>query len=600
MADPFDVPLPAIGAKPWTLNPAVEEVRDRIGSVDDIIETGRLSPDGLEAELIAVASDLNPEALSDEFIAQQVVTEGTETNTEVYSAINTSVDTAISDYRGKQSVNVRDYKLPGDPDDSASFQRAHDALGSKGGAIIVPQTATGYILGTPLYITKKWVRVLGQGAEIRGTIFVGDATTPEQMNGLITGLNWIFTGVAPGRNGIVFRNTRQFEVTGCQFTNCDNAILMDAGTGAGFHSISSINIHHNQFFTCNYHVKAIDGNSFANAAISDCVIDTNIMNIALYRNIDIQQIDGIHISGNTTFMIGYTKYGTDPNILLKEQCIYIGSSNFVQIHGNNLFEAGYEGILLENARGANISGNAIPRPGQRNLRSGIKVTGLTNSTIEISNNRVELYTRDAVELLGTTASPAILIGNVGRYDAGTPTYWGLSEGAPAITTVSHAVVAVDSAFTGPVPITGVGQSTSTGENIRLSQLNAGIRSHSRLGPWSVFSDRVVTTGTFTAGGTTNLGLLRDATNVAQNYGGLIFVTAKRTSDSAAKTSTYWLHIQGNSVTTLSAKGLTAGAAADDPSFTWGTSSNTLQATAVGSTSGSFTFDYTVLGNLLIV
>lgn len=36
MADPFEVSLPGIGQAPWNLNPALEEVRDRIGSVEDI------------------------------------------------------------------------------------------------------------------------------------------------------------------------------------------------------------------------------------------------------------------------------------------------------------------------------------------------------------------------------------------------------------------------------------------------------------------------------------------------------------------------------------------------------------------------------------
>lgn len=53
MADPFEVTLPGIGQAPWNLNPAVEEVRDRIGSVEDITAG---SP--FETELgIKVASD---------------------------------------------------------------------------------------------------------------------------------------------------------------------------------------------------------------------------------------------------------------------------------------------------------------------------------------------------------------------------------------------------------------------------------------------------------------------------------------------------------------------------------------------------------------
>lgn len=35
MAEPFDVTLPAVGAKPWTLNPAVQEIRQRIRVFED-------------------------------------------------------------------------------------------------------------------------------------------------------------------------------------------------------------------------------------------------------------------------------------------------------------------------------------------------------------------------------------------------------------------------------------------------------------------------------------------------------------------------------------------------------------------------------------
>lgn len=53
MASPFDVSLPAVGAKPWNLNPALTEIRTRIGSTDDIIATGRLSETGVSSAAIS-------------------------------------------------------------------------------------------------------------------------------------------------------------------------------------------------------------------------------------------------------------------------------------------------------------------------------------------------------------------------------------------------------------------------------------------------------------------------------------------------------------------------------------------------------------------
>ena len=77
MAAPFNVPLPAPGDKPWNLNPAVEEVRSRIGAVNDLTTTGRLGEEALNTTIealieagvppmIATAlADLDPELFAD-------------------------------------------------------------------------------------------------------------------------------------------------------------------------------------------------------------------------------------------------------------------------------------------------------------------------------------------------------------------------------------------------------------------------------------------------------------------------------------------------------------------------------------------------------
>lgn len=49
MAAPFTVQLPAVGAKPWNLNPSIVELRTRIGNTDDVINTGRLSESNISS-----------------------------------------------------------------------------------------------------------------------------------------------------------------------------------------------------------------------------------------------------------------------------------------------------------------------------------------------------------------------------------------------------------------------------------------------------------------------------------------------------------------------------------------------------------------------
>lgn len=58
MASPFDAPLPSVGQKPWTLNPAVIELRTRQGTVEDVINAGRLSPSGLADAIGEAASGI--------------------------------------------------------------------------------------------------------------------------------------------------------------------------------------------------------------------------------------------------------------------------------------------------------------------------------------------------------------------------------------------------------------------------------------------------------------------------------------------------------------------------------------------------------------
>lgn len=92
MAEPFTQSLPDIGAKPWTLNPVITEMRGRISDTDDIISTGRLSEEGLQDAITAAAAELDPEALSDSFIGLQLETPGSDSN----SAATGLIDTALT------------------------------------------------------------------------------------------------------------------------------------------------------------------------------------------------------------------------------------------------------------------------------------------------------------------------------------------------------------------------------------------------------------------------------------------------------------------------------------------------------------------------
>jgi lysophospholipase L1-like esterase len=88
----LDLPIPGVTPGPeWaTKNNAA------LNALNEVMETGRLSQEGLEAELVSTAADLNPEALSDSFIAQQIATPGSQTATELSGAVEGEVATKIA------------------------------------------------------------------------------------------------------------------------------------------------------------------------------------------------------------------------------------------------------------------------------------------------------------------------------------------------------------------------------------------------------------------------------------------------------------------------------------------------------------------------
>lgn len=84
MANPFDAPLPSVGQKPWTLNPAIIELRGRQGTVEDVINTGRLSASGLAEEIAEAAASVE---VNDATVANLFAEPTSDTNTALVDQI---------------------------------------------------------------------------------------------------------------------------------------------------------------------------------------------------------------------------------------------------------------------------------------------------------------------------------------------------------------------------------------------------------------------------------------------------------------------------------------------------------------------------------
>lgn len=152
MADPFYEPLPEMGQKPWDLGGAVQEIRERIAGTDDVIQTGRLSPGGLSQEIALAAGELNPEALSDTFIAAKV----NETNSDTRNAV---LDLAMG-------VSPTWFGAVGDgiADDTAELQATFAAAGTR--PVLIDRH---YRITAPIVISTNNQTVLGAGGKVLGS-----------------------------------------------------------------------------------------------------------------------------------------------------------------------------------------------------------------------------------------------------------------------------------------------------------------------------------------------------------------------------------------------------------------------------------------------
>lgn len=106
-------------------------------------------------------------------------------------------------------------------------------------------------------------------------------------------------------------------------------------------------------------------------------------------------IDGLVITGCTFFTQAHEVQLTD-----KKNNINVIGSNYINITGCNLFEAGEESIYLSDVRGVTINGNNIVWCGQVVPSGGIVIDGIHKnvnlSSIEITNNNIQYPTDDAI------------------------------------------------------------------------------------------------------------------------------------------------------------------------------------------------------------
>lgn len=277
-------------------------------------------------------------------------------------------------------------RLSVENDYTNALKRCIDLLDyDNGGIITIPQGAT--INFTEIEITKKNVKILG-GGRLKGKIIL-NSSDDQQFNFSIE--NVILSNTIP----IEVKKGRRFKINNCVFENCDKAIYINPSADASFHSIAMANISHNEFIEVNY---ALYGEKYSGAIdlqVNDFIFADNTINKAYYSHIYLKEIDGIVIHNNTMFFPSYDQLNNT-----KEYNIFIGSGDWIVISGNNLFESGYESILLENCKHPNISDNNVAWCGQRVPSSAIKLKSSNNleSCFKITDNNISLSSLHGIEI----------------------------------------------------------------------------------------------------------------------------------------------------------------------------------------------------------
>lgn len=446
-------------------------------------------------------------------------------------------------------------------------------------------------------LSVKDVQVTGGGSLKNGPLILNK---PASTGDIRCDINHVlFVGTGYVTNGIELIGGRRVTITNCVFDGLNAAILRRRDAGQIFHNVAMVRVTNNDINTVNYAFK-VEHNTDASSwqYTSDCAFDNNQINIARVCHIEMDGIDGTHITGNVMFMVGYTS--SDATLkALKANNIKIGQSDWVIIQGNNLFEAGTESILLDKAKHFSITNNHCAWPGQRQPSDGIRLTGSSEPNGVITGNTVSRFTRHGIAI-ETSLDTAIItsinvFGNTIEWMAAPPSYYGAID----LTTIPHSTVYQP--VNSPTNLfntlnTSIGGLTASIRNRLVEGFRLGAKGS--IGGSPAITKTVIAP-TAIATITQEMGSL-----LSNSYCGLLQVEARSSpGTSGSGLASYLLHVTkqpGSTgvITVVSAQGLTTGSTANSPSFTFSMAAdNTLVVTPVGSSSGTFVFWITAMGTL---
>lgn len=480
-------------------------------------------------------------------------------------------------------LNVRGFGARGNgiADDTAAIQAAINAA-PNGSAVMIPN---GWICRfTTLELNKPGVSLIGPGKLTHGTLYVGSDTATVEYTSRLEHLSYDgYAANDSAKSFVVLKRCRGFKIAGNTIENTGKAISVPPTT-TGFHSVAMLDVTDNRFAGVNV---AFHSDTTAWDTLSDMGFIRNNVNYSRYYGLYMTGVDGVTIAQNKLFMLNYSS--TLAILNDKKQNIYIGNADQVHITDNNIFEAGREGIYLGSVTNLNISGNHIVWPGQAYPSDAISINGGTPRGT-IANNTFVNFTKSAIGIYGGDPRRLEIGANMYRWLETPESYFG-TEPLPA--NAKRFRVYVD-ASVAERPVIRDYYPVEVFDSIQGRYSTAQDRKGEFQGITTAARRSVAVTGPDAL-----IFRLTDIKGLPR-HGGLVVVTARSSGANEAKTATYVLLISYTSTMSqcvqIASTGHTAGAAPEDPSFTWNVLGEHLRASPVGSTShGSFWIEAISMG-----
>ena len=310
-------------------------------------------------------------------------------------------------------------------------------------------------------ITKSNVEITG-GGTIAGKVYVTGADISNRLTDIkLHNFNISFTSFLESATDAWVANSDIYDaitlsyvsgvtISAMYFHGCRRAITtVPITTDGDSQSVRRLLISNNRFRWCTSNLwSETTAASSTRYTLGDVQLINNQMEATRENHIYCVGVDGLVAQGNTMFFPGSSQHQA-----YKNQNIFIDTGFFIAITGNNLFEAGKEGVYLNKVRDFIISNNNIAWCGQREERSGIRVSGgdVVGSAYvfgTISDNNIEYPSKHGIEITSPSGYVKVSGGWVKLSSANTgyDFYYGTGTtigptATPSLTSAHNAVYA---------------------------------------------------------------------------------------------------------------------------------------------------------------